>query len=257
MPSLEANLTKWSNHNWQNAGEEWSTLAGGSARWWHGILMPRVLPILQALPPKPHILEIAPGHGRWTQYLLPYAASLTAIDIDAGCLEACRKRFGGRVHLVLGDGLTLGGPLERINGPIDFCFSYDSLVHAEIDAMGSYIRELSRVLRPGGHAFIHHSNLAGCKTPEGTPLHWRAKSVDAAAIRERALSCDLSVPLQELCTKGGPKDRALIDCISVLHKPTKGPPDTATQVIESPEFWRQIQMMGRIAKPYDNAVESK
>lgn len=251
MPSVEANKNKWASHHWSGAGEEWSTLAGGSARWWHGILMPRLMPILAALPPKPNILEIAPGHGRWTQYLLPYASSLTAIDIDAGCLEACRKRFGKRVHLVLGDGLTLGGPLERINGPIDFCFSYDSLVHAEIDAMGSYIRELTRVLRPGGYAFLHHSNLAGCDMPRGTPTHWRATSVDAKAIRERALSCDLEVPLQELCTKGGPKDRALIDCISVLRKPV-GEPDSQTTVVQSPDFWRQIQLLGAIAKPYDN-----
>lgn len=254
MPSLEANKHKWANHDWGREGEEWSTLAGGSARWWYGILLPRLMPILAALPPNPHILEIAPGHGRWTQYLLRHAGKLTAIDIDAGCLDACRERFGGKVRLVLGDGLTLGGPAERIQGPIDFCFSYDSLVHAEIDAMGSYVRELSRVLRPGGYAFLHHSNLAGCDAPRGTPTHWRAPSVDAKAIRERALACGLEAPLQELCTKGGPKDRALIDCITVLHKPGSGQPGTHTAVLESPEFWRQIQLLGRIARPYDSVT---
>jgi SAM-dependent methyltransferase len=251
MPSLEANKHKWANHDWSREGEEWSTLGGGGERWWHGILLPRLLPMLAALPPRPHVLEIAPGHGRWTQYLLRHAGTLTAIDIDQGCLDACRAKFGGAVRLVLGDGLTLGGAHERINGPIDFCFSYDSLVHAEIDAMGSYIRELSRVLRPGGYAFLHHSNLAGCNAPKGTPTHWRATSVDARAIRERALACDLEAPLQELCTKGGPKDRALIDCISVLHKPGSGQPGTHTNIVENPEFWRQIQLLGALAKPYD------
>ncbi|MFI4916353.1 MAG: class I SAM-dependent methyltransferase [Phycisphaerales bacterium JB060] len=254
MPSLEANKRKWASHHWSHAGDEWSTLAGGSDRWWHGILMPRLVPFLHGLPPSPHVLEIAPGYGRWTQYLLHHAGVLTALDIDQGCLDACRKRFGRRVRCVLGDGVTFGGPAERINGPIDFCFSYDSLVHAELDVMGSYVRELSRVLRPGGFAFLHHSNLAGCKVSADERVHWRARSVDAGAIRERALACDLAVPLQELCTKGGPKDRALIDCITVLHKPIGGTPDPRTNVIETPEFWRQIQLLCALAKPYDNAA---
>jgi hypothetical protein len=45
------------------------------------------------------------------------------------------------------------------NGSIDFAFSFDSLVHAESDVMSSYAHELARVLKPGGVAFLHHSNL--------------------------------------------------------------------------------------------------
>ncbi|MEQ8318192.1 MAG: class I SAM-dependent methyltransferase [Phycisphaerales bacterium] len=254
MPSLEANKKKWASHDWGRDGEEWSTLAGGSERWWHGILLPRLLPFLKQLPPEPSILEIAPGRGRWTQYLLRHAADLTAIDIDEACLDACRARFGGRVHCVLGDGVTLGGPSERINGPIDLCFSYDSLVHAELDSMGSYVRELWRVLRPGGVAFLHHSNLADAALESGTPIHWRARSVGGSGVRERALACGLEVPLQELCTKGGPKDRALIDCISVLRKPARGAPNPQTRVLESHDFWRQIQLLGALAGPYDAAA---
>jgi len=237
------------------AGDEWSTLGGGSDRWWYGILLPRLLPILNTLPPKPHVLEIAPGHGRWTNFLLPQAGALTAIDIDQGCLDACRSRFGDRVHLVLGDGHTLGGPHERITGPFDFCFSYDSLVHAEIDVMGSYLSELSRALRPGGYAFLHHSNLANLDLPDDAPRHWRATSVDAQAVRVHARTCGLSVPLQELCTKAGPKDRAMIDCITTLHKPEQGPPSPHTTMLESPDFWRQVQLLGSAGRAYDAAIE--
>lgn len=250
MPSLEENKKKWATHHWSMAGDEWSTLGGGSDRWWHGILLPRLLPLLNALPEKPHVLEIAPGHGRWTQYLLHHANTLTAVDIDQGCLDACRVRFGDRVTLVLGDGRMLGD----INGPIDLCFSYDSLVHAEMDVMGSYMAELARVLRPGGYAFIHHSNLRDLDMPNDAPRHWRARSVNAELVRARALEYGLSVPMQELCTKAGPKDRAMIDCISVMHKPEGGVPSQQTAVLESLDFGQQIRLLGRAGRAYDAVV---
>ena len=252
MPSLEENKKKWAEHHWSMAGDEWSTLGGGSDRWWHGILLPRVLPLLNALPEKPHVLEIAPGHGRWTQYLLHHAHTLTVVDIDQGCLDACRERFGDRVKLVLGDGRTLGD----INGPIDLCFSYDSLVHAEMDVMGPYIAEIARVLRPGGFAFIHHSNLADLQLPEGAPRHWRARTVNAELVRTRAIECGLAVPMQELCTKAGPKDKAMIDCISVLRKPGGEAVPEGTTVLESPGFGQQIRLLGRAGRAYDAIIET-
>jgi hypothetical protein len=42
---------------------------------------------------------------------------------------------------------------------LDFAFSCDSLVHAEIDVIDAYIDELSRKLTLSGIAFIHHSNI--------------------------------------------------------------------------------------------------
>jgi hypothetical protein len=45
-------------------------------------------------------------------------------------------------------------------GSVDFVFSFDSLVHADAPTLEAYLRELTRVLRPGGVAFLHHSNMA-------------------------------------------------------------------------------------------------
>ena len=42
---------------------------------------------------------------------------------------------------------------------IDFAFSADSLVHADLDVIAAYLSELARTLRPNGVGFIHHSNL--------------------------------------------------------------------------------------------------
>jgi hypothetical protein len=45
------------------------------------------------------------------------------------------------------------------DGSIDFAFSFDSLVHFEVDAMESYLRELACKLSADGVAFLDHSNL--------------------------------------------------------------------------------------------------
>jgi hypothetical protein len=43
---------------------------------------------------------------------------------------------------------------------VDFVFTFDSLVHAEINDIEAYLSELSRKLSQDGVAFVHHSNLA-------------------------------------------------------------------------------------------------
>lgn len=46
------------------------------------------------------------------------------------------------------------------DGAVDLAFSFDSLVHVEIDVIEGYLTELARVLVPDGVAILHHSNLA-------------------------------------------------------------------------------------------------
>jgi len=41
-------------------------------------------------------LEIAPGHGRWTQFLQRLCQSLVAVDISEKCVEHCKTRFADR-----------------------------------------------------------------------------------------------------------------------------------------------------------------
>src|SRR5687768_4980448 len=98
------------------------------------MLYPRVRQFL----PAATILEIAPGHGRWTQYLLPLCERLIGVDVAANCVAACRERFAGDAHAEFhkNDGMSL--PMVP-DGKVDFAFSFDSLVHCERDVMQSYI----------------------------------------------------------------------------------------------------------------------
>jgi ubiquinone/menaquinone biosynthesis C-methylase UbiE len=102
---------------------------------------------------------------------------------------------------------------------IDFAFSFDSLVHAEADALSSYIRELARVLKPGG--FIHHSNLGAMrgsllfwnKAKRPSQWHLRATSMSADEMRKFAERSGMSCLQQEIVPWGVLR---LIDCMSTI-----------------------------------------
>jgi Methyltransferase domain len=173
MPSVEQNLRLWNEeHDWPEQGDEWSASWGGSHAQWYGCILPRI----SAFIPAEHVLEIAPGQGRWTRFLQGYATSLTLVDLAPSCIAACRSRFSSLRHLDYH--VNDGRSLEMIEDEsLDFVFSFDSLVHADSDTMRSYCLQIARKLRVGGTGFVHHSNL-------GAYQRWlRAKRVVVALCR--------------------------------------------------------------------------
>jgi SAM-dependent methyltransferase len=90
--------------------------------------------------------------------LIDCADEYIGIDLNAECVSACQARFANSPNAIFfaNDGKSLSAVADN---SIDFAFSYDSLVHAEIDVLEAYLRELSKKLRPDGIVFIHHSNL--------------------------------------------------------------------------------------------------
>ena len=155
MPNIDDILKLFGKNDfWKEQGDEWSDPWGSSYMQWIGVIQPRI----HAFVPTKTILEIAPGFGRWTQYLRNLCNSLIAVDIAENCIEYCRKRFAGQadIHFFVNDGKTLNMATDN---SVDFIFSFDSLVHVEMDVLDSYIKEFSRILNQNGVAFIHHSNL--------------------------------------------------------------------------------------------------
>ena len=232
---------------WSRGGDEWSEGWGTAHAQWVGCLLPRVFPFL-----KGRILEIAPGHGRWTQFLQAHCTSLIGVDLAHSCVKRCTERFSHCPNLEfrVNDGLTF--PMIE-NGSIDFAFSFDSLVHAEADVMASYVNELTRVLKPGGVAFLHHSNLDAVRHRSvldkvkrrlsSVPLnyHWRALSMSAEKMRTFVERAGMMCVQQEIIPWGTGWP-LMIDCMSTIVNT----PGNQCHVLRNPRFTEEIAAIKRI-----------
>lgn len=108
--------------------------------------------------PQDEVVEIGCGVGRLTRTLAARARSVRALDVSTEMLARAREANPGldNVTWVHGDGTSLTG-IE--NASADVCFSHVVFQHIPDPAITlGYVREMGRVLRPGGWAGFHISN---------------------------------------------------------------------------------------------------
>ncbi len=237
MPSVDWNKVWGKEYSWPADGDEWSYSFGSASVHWYAFILPRLHRFLPRDRRTARIVEIAPGHGRWTQFLLDHCETLAAYDVNSECIDFCIKRFSGHVdagaaEFHVNDGLTL---LEKSNS-VDLAFSFDSLVHVERDVMQSYLMHLGGCLKPGGFAFIEHSNLGSYphlhKESNGNPFNARGVTVSMATVQADAKKCGLVTLVQEGLNHETQKmNNELVDCISVLQKPTTPNANTEPVVV--------------------------
>ncbi len=214
MPDIDKNYEKWNNkYSWSQQGDEWSSVWGSVELQWFGTIFPRI----QSFLPVENILEIAPGFGRWTDFLKDYTKTLSAVDLSDKCIDFCNDRFKDKPNLKFhtNDGKSLAMIPEK---SADFVFSYDSLVHVEIDVMEAYISQLSKIMKPNAVAFLHHSNRADYAQMEDNPEfhnHWRAQSVSHKLVEQLCEKYNLCCISQELINWGNQPEFA-IDCLTVF-----------------------------------------
>lgn len=209
MPSINENRIWNDNNSWQDGGNEWSRLWGGTDNLWNFVIYPKIKKYL----PAENILEIAPGRGRMTNFLRKCCQKLFIVDLNENCINYCKKifLFDRKIKYFVNDGLHLNDIKDTT---INFVFSWDSFVHMEKDVVESYLQEISRVLKENGVGFIHHSNLA--QYPNAEIKNWRANSVDYIIFKQLAEKYGLKIISQELVNWNTNID--LIDCISIFMK---------------------------------------
>lgn len=253
MATLDENYHWWNHtYDWSGGGEEWSGPWGGSQAQWRFCLYPR----LHRRLPAQTILEIGAGHGRWSAFLSQHCHELILLDLSEKCIHACRQRFGEQgVSYRVGDGRSLPAVDDS---SVDLVFSFESLVLSEAEVMADYLKEIERVLKPEGAAFLHHSNLGAYpryyRFLQALPTRltrrfglldfgeWRSASVSAEVVAELAQKAGLHCHSQELINWGG---RRLIDCFSVVSL-EPGP----TRVSKNSSFTRRSTQIRQLAGLY-------
>jgi SAM-dependent methyltransferase len=163
-----------------------------------------------ALDPGETALEIGCGLGRITRVLCARSRQVVALDVSDEMLARAREHNPqlDNVRWVLGDGVSLTG-IDAAS--IDACVSVVVLQHVPDPAIAlGYVRDLGRVLRPGGWAALQVSDdpaihrprpglwprlgaLAG-RAPRGQrhPA-WLGSRVPLPALRETAEAAGLGV----------------------------------------------------------------
>jgi ubiquinone/menaquinone biosynthesis C-methylase UbiE len=175
------NEQRWQRWDWSSLGEEWT-----ASPEWKQALIDEVL--LRVIPEGGTVVEIGPGGGRWSVVLAPRAERLVLVDVAQRVLDLSRERLGhlDTVSYVLSSGADLPGVDD---GSVDAVWSFDVFVHvAPLDQV-RYLEEISRVLRPGGVAAIHHADGRN-RGQLPSRLGWRAPmsaGLFAALAEERGL----------------------------------------------------------------------
>ncbi len=103
------------------------------------------------------IVEIGPGGGRWTKYLLN-CDKLYLVDISAKMFEYLKKRFNSRpnIKFCLTDGSTFPGVPKN---SVDLVLSMATFVHLEIDLIEQYLRNMKIILKDQSDVVIEYPEM--------------------------------------------------------------------------------------------------
>ena len=100
--------------------------------------------LVSRIPPGSDVLDVATGTGAVASRLLERGCTVTGLDQSQGMLRVARRRLGDRARFV--EGRAEGLPFEDA--------SFDALTFTYllryVDEPAEVLRELARVVRPGG-----------------------------------------------------------------------------------------------------------
>jgi len=101
-------------------------------------------------------VEIGPGGGRWTRYLLGFER-LYAIDFYPELLAELKRSFTrANVTFVQNSGSDFPGVPA---GAVDFVFSFGCFVHLDNSIIERYLANLGEILRPQANVVIQYSDV--------------------------------------------------------------------------------------------------
>jgi ubiquinone/menaquinone biosynthesis C-methylase UbiE len=100
-------------------------------------------------------LEIGPGGGRWTRYLLGFSR-LYVVDYHDELLRELRKNFSQpNMVFVKNNGTDFPGVPD---GSVDFVFTFGTFVHLDLELIAAYLTNLRRIVKPAANLVIQYSD---------------------------------------------------------------------------------------------------
>jgi Methyltransferase domain len=105
--------------------------------------------------PEDTAVEIGPGGGRWTRYMLDFK-KLYVVDYYADLLKELTKNVKKKnIRLIKNNGTDFPGIQEC---SIDYLFSFGTFVHLDIPVIDAYLANMKPILKPGANVVLHYSD---------------------------------------------------------------------------------------------------
>jgi ubiquinone/menaquinone biosynthesis C-methylase UbiE len=99
------------------------------------------------------VLDIASGSGYGTQILAESAKKVYGVDVSEDSVEYAKHHFGGKnIEFKVGDAVTI--PLD--DDSVELVVCYETIEH--IKDYEQFLREIKRVLQPGGRLILSTPN---------------------------------------------------------------------------------------------------
>jgi cyclopropane fatty-acyl-phospholipid synthase-like methyltransferase len=101
-------------------------------------------------------VEIGPGGGRWTRYLLGFGR-LYLVDFHAEILAEAKRTFRrySHVYYIVNHGHDFPGIPPS---SVDFLFSFGTFVHLELPIIAAYLAAMKTILKPDANVVLQYSD---------------------------------------------------------------------------------------------------
>ena len=154
MPKLDTtmhldNMTRWSMEG--HVPSDYFGLHWGDPQKLERLRSVRDRFIMPYVNPDHLAVEIGPGGGRWTRYLLGFG-EVYAFDYHRESFDQLAKEYRAPyLHTVANNGSDFPGVSSE---SVDFLFSFGVFVHLEFDVIEAYLANMKPILKRSANAVI-------------------------------------------------------------------------------------------------------
>lgn len=116
------------------------------------------------------VVEIGPGVGRWTNFILDKVSKIYLVDYSKMVCEYWKQKHDPKCIAIQ----SLNSMIPQVpDQSVDFFFSIEVFAHLDIELFYGYMKEAYRVLKPGSFAVIDYLTYMDSKS-----IEWFKKEVN-------------------------------------------------------------------------------